>query len=126
MNSKRSTRRASETPSTNNKRHKANKNKAETHVSPADTDSAAPLHNYWILKPVGLSRGRGISLLKSLDELAYSQASVVQKYVERPLCLSHYKFDLRIYVVVTSFRPLEAFVYRDGFARATWTTSSST
>ena len=75
-------------------------------------------HNYWILKPVGLSRGRGISLIKNLAEVVYSQSSVIQKYVERPLlCLNHYKFDLRLFIVVTSFKPLEAFIYRDGFAR---------
>jgi tubulin polyglutamylase TTLL5 len=73
--------------------------------------------NYWILKPIGMSRGRGISLVKDLSEITYSQASVVQKYIERPLCLQGYKFDLRLYIVVTSFKPLEAFIYRDGFAR---------
>ena len=33
------------------------------------------------------------------------------------MLLDGYKFDLRLYVLVTSFRPLEAFVYTDGFAR---------
>jgi hypothetical protein len=73
--------------------------------------------NYWILKPVGLSRGRGISMIRDLGDVTYAQASVIQKYVENPLCLQQYKFDLRIYVVVTSFKPLEAFIYREGFAR---------
>jgi tubulin polyglutamylase TTLL5 len=73
--------------------------------------------NIWIMKPVGLSRGRGISLVGDLHSLAYSQSSVIQRYVERPLCLAEYKFDLRLYVLVTSFRPLESFIYSEGFAR---------
>ena len=31
--------------------------------------------------------------------------------------INGYKFDMRIYVVVTSVNPLEAFLYRDGFGR---------
>ena len=65
------------------------------------------LQNFWIMKPVGLSRGRGISLVRDVASLTYSQTSVVQRYVEDPLCLDGYKFDLRLYVLVTSFRPLE-------------------
>ena len=55
--------------------------------------------------------------MKDIATLTYSQTSVIQKYVEDPLCLDGYKFDLRLYVLVTSFKPLEAFIYTDGFAR---------
>jgi tubulin polyglutamylase TTLL5 len=75
------------------------------------------IKNIWIMKPVGLSRGRGISLVQDITSLTYSSTSVLQKYVDRPLCLAGYKFDLRLYIVVTSFQPLEAFIYDDGFAR---------
>ncbi len=88
------------------------------------TDGSNYSLNYWIMKPVGLSRGRGISLVRDVVSLTYSQTSVLQKYIERPLCLDGYKFDLRLYVLVTSFRPLEAFIYKDGFARVSTLTYS--
>lgn len=34
-----------------------------------------------------------------------------------PLLLDGYKFDMRIYVLITNMKPLEAFVYNEGFAR---------
>lgn len=73
--------------------------------------------NLWILKPIGLSRGRGITIINSIDGVTYNKSSVIQKYIEKPLLLNGYKFDLRLYVLVTSFNPLEAFIYSDGFAR---------
>lgn len=42
---------------------------------------------------------------------------VISKYIKNPLLLRGYKFDLRIYVLVTSMNPLEAFIYNEGFAR---------
>ncbi|CUI15406.1 Hypothetical protein, putative, partial [Bodo saltans] len=73
----------------------------------------------WIMKTVGMSRGRGISLVSDIADVIYDAPVVVQRYIERPLTVDGgYKFDLRIYVLVTSFQPrLEAFVSTLGFAR---------
>lgn len=73
--------------------------------------------NIWIMKPVALSRGRGISLVNDLSDVVYGEQVVIQEYVSNPLLLDGYKFDLRLYVLVTSFNPLEAFFYEDGFVR---------
>lgn len=42
---------------------------------------------------------------------------VLQKYIKNPLLLNGYKFDLRVYVLVTSVNPLEVFIYKEGFGR---------
>jgi tubulin polyglutamylase TTLL5 len=73
--------------------------------------------NIWIIKPVGLSRGRGISLVNDIADVSYSQPIVIQRYISDPLCFMGFKFDLRVYVLVTSFNPLEAFIYKEGLAR---------
>eukprot|EP00045_Choanoeca_perplexa_P008858 m.83119 g.83119 ORF g.83119 m.83119 type:complete len:442 (-) comp14646_c0_seq6:270-1595(-) len=98
----------------------------EGYVLPADKDKfvaaydarqAAGEYNTWICKPAELSRGRGIFIFQSLDDLTYDRACVVQAYLERPLTLLGYKFDLRLYVLVTSFKPLTVYMYKKGLAR---------
>jgi tubulin polyglutamylase TTLL1 len=41
----------------------------------------------------------------------------VSRYVDNPLLISGKKFDLRLYVVVTSYRPLTAYLSNLGFGR---------
>ena len=71
----------------------------------------------WICKPDGAAQGRGIFLINDLGDLKYETQYIVQRYIERPLLVGGYKMDLRIYVVVRSFRPLRAYIYRNGLAR---------
>ena len=73
--------------------------------------------NIWIMKPSASSRGRGISLVTDYSDISYAEPMIIQKYVKNPLLLDGYKFDLRIYVLVTKIIPLEVFIYKEGFAR---------
>ncbi|CAL5992281.1 Tubulin_tyrosine ligase [Hexamita inflata] len=72
---------------------------------------------YYIVKPSRSSRGRSIYLTKNVTELQYVSDSVVQEYLHNPLLINGYKFDLRVYVLITSTSPLLAYVYPEGLVR---------
>ena len=42
---------------------------------------------------------------------------MVSEYVHNPLILNGYKFDMRIYVAMTSVNPLKIYMYEEGLAR---------
>ncbi|KRX07850.1 hypothetical protein PPERSA_10134 [Pseudocohnilembus persalinus] len=78
--------------------------------------------NIWIVKPAGMSRGRGIKSFNDLEQLLFyvmgKQAQwVAQKYIENPLTLKKKKFDIRQWVVVTSWDPLQVWFYDDCYIR---------
>jgi len=64
-----------------------------------------------------LSRGRGIYIVDDISEVNVDDISVISKYVSNPLLINGHKFDLRIYVLVTSFDPLRIYVFKEGLAR---------
>lgn len=83
----------------------------------------------WIMKPTARSQGKGIFIINKLAQLKkwssqsrwaqmpLKEAYVISRYVENPLLIGGRKFDLRIYVLVSSFRPLRVHQYVHGFAR---------
>jgi hypothetical protein len=79
------------------------------------------LGGLWIVKPSGSACGRGIRIVNSVADVpSYVGAKdsfVVQKYVDRPLLISGRKFDLRLYVCVTSFHPLTIYLHEEGLCR---------
>lgn len=98
-----------------------------------DDKDARDGHDLWICKPSSGSCGRGIRLChyKEVKNLPMTHNSKnvlgervlrqrvwnVQEYIADPLCIEGRKFDLRVYVLVTSFDPLRVYVFREGLCR---------
>ena len=85
----------------------------------------------WILKPSARAQGKGIFLINKLSQVRKwyatqwpgavkvnsSDAYVVSRYIQNPLLVGGKKFDLRRYVCVRSYRPLQAYKSSLCFAR---------
>ena len=93
----------------------------------------------WIMKPIGRSQGKGIFIFKTLSaiskwrtdgrfkskqqggdgdgadkkEQTEAEAYVVQRYISNPYLIGGRKFDLRLYVLVTSYMPLTVRITRE-------------
>jgi len=86
-------------------------------------------NNVWIIKPAGLSRGRGIELFGSWKDISNQLKNkefqwVCQKYIENPALIGNRKFDIRQWVLVTDWNPLTIWFYEECYIRFTHNTFS--
>lgn len=69
----------------------------------------------YIVKPHNRSQGKGIIVTEEIEtiyaRLEKYSSLVVSEYIDNPLLINGYKFDLRIYVGITSIYPLRIYVY---------------
>jgi len=73
----------------------------------------------WILKPSNSACGRGIRIIGKTGSLPKKGGGghVVCEYISRPHLLNGYKYDLRLYVLITSYEPLTLYLFNDGLVR---------
>ena len=79
----------------------------------------------FIVKPDAGSQGEGIYLIRDVQEYISMSSGfqnagrlhVCQEYVSDVLLIDKFKFDLRVYTVVTSVDPLELYICKEGLAR---------
>ena len=89
--------------------------------------------NLWILKPAGLSSGRGVRVMWRNDELRRfcrenhgdppgGEADgrigyIAQRYIQNPLLLEGRKSEIRLYWLIACLDPLLVLMYREGTVR---------
>ena len=75
--------------------------------------------NYYILKPAVGSCGRGIKIVDSKSNISVSnrEGMIASHYIMNPHLINGLKYDLRVYVLVTSYCPLKVYIYNDGLVR---------
>jgi tubulin polyglutamylase TTLL5 len=74
-------------------------------------------NQFWIVKPVASSQGRGIFLTKNISEIPNNHQTIASRYITNPFLINKKKFDLRIYAFVTSIIPLRIYRFKEGLTR---------
>lgn len=85
-------------------------------------------HMTWIMKPIGKSQGIGIFLVTKLSQIkkwakdrwsyvAPKEQHVISRYLNNPLLIGGKKFDLRLYCLVTSYKPMKAYMFDHFFLK---------
>ncbi|OHS99567.1 hypothetical protein TRFO_33932 [Tritrichomonas foetus] len=70
-----------------------------------------------IVKPDRGCQGKGILIIQDFDDLDDFDESAVAQYYIPPLLHNGKKFDMRIYVLVTSCDPLRVYIFDEGMMR---------
>ena len=66
----------------------------------------------YIVKPLASTHGKGVRILT--DTTTVPTKGILEKYIYNPHLINRRKYDIRIYVLVTGFRPLKIYIYENG------------
>ncbi|CAH8463755.1 unnamed protein product [Schistosoma turkestanicum] len=87
------------------------------HKNSLNNDALSYFRPKWIMKPPASARGIGIKLVRGWSDIPQQRRVIVQSYINQPYLIDGKKFDIRLYVLVSGFSPLRAYVYREGLVR---------
>ncbi len=93
------------------------------YIHEKEMKSKQSLFTTFIVKPNDGSQGEGIMLIKDPEDYLKmpkknsSKSFIVQEYIHNPFLIDGLKFDLRIYVVIVSLKPLEIYICDEGLVR---------
>ncbi|KAI4502754.1 hypothetical protein M0802_001798 [Mischocyttarus mexicanus] len=93
-----------------------------SYILPKETNKLKKFMNrksgtIWILKPANSCAGHGIRLISKYYEIPKRSSYLAQRYLCNPSLIDGYKYDLRLYVLLTSIDPLRMFIYTEGLVR---------
>ncbi|XP_061302466.1 tubulin polyglutamylase TTLL13 isoform X2 [Pezoporus flaviventris] len=71
----------------------------------------------FICKPDSGCQGKGIFVTRNPEDIQHGEHMICQQYISKPFLIDGFKFDMRLYVLVTSCDPLRVFVYKEGLVR---------
>lgn len=71
----------------------------------------------YIMKPVAAACGKGIRVIGKKQTVKKYANTIVSKYVTKPHLIRGYKYDLRLYILVTGFEPLKIYLFDEGLVR---------
>ena len=76
-------------------------------------------YQWWIIKPSSSSQGKGIIITNKIKDVfeRKEKCQIASHYISNPLLIDGLKFDLRIYVALTSVDPLRIYMYEEGLTR---------
>ena len=73
------------------------------------------IREIYIVKPVASTHGKGVRILT--DSTTVPTKGILEKYIYNPHLINRRKYDMRLYVLVTGFRPLKIYIYDNGIIR---------
>lgn len=65
----------------------------------------------YIMKPSASSCGRGIRIIGKNTTVKKRSGYIMSKYVKNPHLIRGFKYDLRVYVLVTGVDPLKIYMF---------------